>query len=71
MNQFDRAGIVIREIRDVLFLGPPGTKEELSGPGPRLSGHQGGIHGAVSIDLWYARTLLNVDCAWELNPFSR
>lgn len=27
MNQFDRAGIVIREIRDVLFLGPPGTRK--------------------------------------------
>ena len=36
---------------DVLFLGPPGHRQEPSGPGNRLSGHQVRINRTVPLDL--------------------
>ena len=41
----------LREGRDVLWLGPPGVGQELHGPGNRLPGDQGRVHGLLPVDL--------------------
>ena len=41
----------IREARDVLLVGPPGTGKIIPGPGHRLPGDQAGLRRALPLDL--------------------